>query len=155
MQETIATLGADGRTVDLKGSTFTEADGGYVASDPSCPTPVMPEGIVVRAHARYVRSSARKARLVCDNIRGKSVDEARTIDLAPSILELCGAKRLENIQGKSWVKLVREGDPARDERHEAQVERIAGDLVDLEADRHDQHLAVHRSGRHAPSLVHL
>ncbi len=28
-------------------TAFTEADGGYVASDPSCPTPVMPEGIVV------------------------------------------------------------------------------------------------------------
>ncbi len=34
---------------------------------------------VVRARARYVRSSARKARLVCDHIRGKSVDEARAI----------------------------------------------------------------------------
>lgn len=35
--------------------------------------------LVVRAQARYVRSSARKARLVCDHIRGKSVDEARAI----------------------------------------------------------------------------
>jgi ribosomal protein L22 len=34
---------------------------------------------VVRAQAKYVRSSARKARLVCDHIRGKSVDEARAI----------------------------------------------------------------------------
>jgi ribosomal protein L22 len=34
---------------------------------------------VVRAHAKYVRVSARKARLVCDHIRGKSVDEARAI----------------------------------------------------------------------------
>lgn len=34
---------------------------------------------VVRAHAKYVRSSARKARLVCDHIRGKSVEEARAI----------------------------------------------------------------------------
>jgi ribosomal protein L22 len=34
---------------------------------------------IVRAQARYVRSSARKARLVCDNIRGKSVEEARAI----------------------------------------------------------------------------
>jgi ribosomal protein L22 len=41
--------------------------------DPSLPAPV------VRAQAKYVRSSARKARLVCDNIRGKSVDEARAI----------------------------------------------------------------------------
>jgi ribosomal protein L22 len=36
-------------------------------------------GPVVRAHAKYVRTSARKARLVCDHIRGKSVDEAVAI----------------------------------------------------------------------------
>jgi ribosomal protein L22 len=41
--------------------------------DPSLPAPV------VRAQAKYVRSSARKARLVCDHIRGKSVEEARAI----------------------------------------------------------------------------
>ncbi|HEX3316795.1 MAG TPA: 50S ribosomal protein L22 [Solirubrobacteraceae bacterium] len=34
---------------------------------------------MVRAHARYVRTSARKARLVCDHIRGKTVPEARAI----------------------------------------------------------------------------
>jgi ribosomal protein L22 len=34
---------------------------------------------VVRAHARHVRTSARKARLVCDHLRGKSVEEARAI----------------------------------------------------------------------------
>ncbi|MSW84087.1 MAG: 50S ribosomal protein L22 [Actinobacteria bacterium] len=33
----------------------------------------------MHAHAKYVRSSARKARLVCDHIRGKSVTEARAI----------------------------------------------------------------------------
>jgi ribosomal protein L22 len=41
--------------------------------DPSLPPPV------VRAQAKYVRSSPRKARLVCDHIRGKTVDEARAI----------------------------------------------------------------------------
>ena len=41
--------------------------------DPSLPPPV------VRAQARYVRSSARKARLVCDHIRGKTVEDARAI----------------------------------------------------------------------------
>jgi ribosomal protein L22 len=41
--------------------------------EPGAPRPV------VRAHAKYVRSSARKARLVCDHIRGKSVQEARAI----------------------------------------------------------------------------
>ena len=34
---------------------------------------------LVHARARYVRSSARKARIVCDHIRGKSVPEARAI----------------------------------------------------------------------------
>jgi ribosomal protein L22 len=34
---------------------------------------------VVRAHARYVRTSARKARMVCGHLRGKSVEEARAI----------------------------------------------------------------------------
>jgi ribosomal protein L22 len=39
-----------------------------------------PDGpVTVRAKARYVRTSARKARLVCDHIRGKSVPEARAI----------------------------------------------------------------------------
>jgi len=36
-------------------------------------------GVVVRAQAKYVRTSARKARLVCDHIRGKDVEEARAI----------------------------------------------------------------------------
>ena len=34
---------------------------------------------LVRAQAKYVRTSARKARLVCDHIRGKSVTDARAI----------------------------------------------------------------------------
>jgi ribosomal protein L22 len=38
-----------------------------------------PERTVVRAQAKYVRTSARKARLVCDHIRGKSVTDARAI----------------------------------------------------------------------------
>ena len=45
--------------------------------------------------------------------KGKVVEQQTlTIDVAPSVLELCGARPLENIQGKSWVKLVRAGDPA-------------------------------------------
>jgi ribosomal protein L22 len=44
------------------------------------PAPVATNGRpVVKAHAKYVRTSARKARLVCDHIRGKSVIEARAI----------------------------------------------------------------------------
>ena len=39
-----------------------------------------PEAAVfVSAHAKYVRTSARKARLVCDHIRGKDVEQARAI----------------------------------------------------------------------------
>jgi large subunit ribosomal protein L22 len=34
---------------------------------------------VVRAEARWVRTSARKARLVLDHIRGRTVPEARTV----------------------------------------------------------------------------
>ncbi len=34
---------------------------------------------MVRAQARYVRTSARKARIVCGHLRGKSVSEARAI----------------------------------------------------------------------------
>jgi ribosomal protein L22 len=37
------------------------------------------ELVIVRAHARYIRSSARKARLVCDLLRGKTVEDARAI----------------------------------------------------------------------------
>jgi ribosomal protein L22 len=37
------------------------------------------EPVFIRAQAKYVRSSPRKARLVVDHIRGKSVEEARAI----------------------------------------------------------------------------
>jgi ribosomal protein L22 len=39
----------------------------------------VPTRRVVQAHARYVRTSARKARIVCPHIRGKSVVQARAI----------------------------------------------------------------------------
>ena len=34
-----------------------------------------------------------------------------TVDMAPSLLELAGAPPLQNIDGRSWVSLVRSGDP--------------------------------------------
>jgi ribosomal protein L22 len=59
--------------------------------DPDAPVPV------VRAQAKYVRSSARKARLVCDHIRGKSVDEARAIlALTPRAIAQDWSKLLES-----------------------------------------------------------
>jgi ribosomal protein L22 len=52
---------------------------------------------VVRAQAKYVRSSPRKARLVCDHIRGKSVEEARAIlALAPRAVARDWSKLLES-----------------------------------------------------------
>jgi len=43
--------------------------------------------------------------------RGKVVpQQTLTLDVAPSLLELCGAKPLARIDGTSWVKLVRRGD---------------------------------------------
>jgi len=41
--------------------------------------PAAPNAVIVRASARYVRTAPRKARLVADHVRGKSVDEARAI----------------------------------------------------------------------------
>jgi len=34
-----------------------------------------------------------------------------TLDVAPSLLDLCGAPALPNLDGRSWVKLVKSGDP--------------------------------------------
>lgn len=39
-------------------------------------------------------------------------NQVLTIDVAPSLLELCGAPALPNIHGKSWVPLVKTGDPS-------------------------------------------
>ncbi len=59
------------------------------------PTPGPPP--VVRAQAKYVRSSARKARFVCDHIRGKSVEDARAIlALAPRAVARDWSKLLES-----------------------------------------------------------
>jgi ribosomal protein L22 len=59
--------------------------------EPGAPIPV------VRAQAKYVRCSPRKARLVCDHIRGKSVEEARAIlALAPRAVARDWSKLLES-----------------------------------------------------------
>jgi ribosomal protein L22 len=42
-------------------------------------TPATDGQLTVRAQAKWVRTSARKARVVLDHIRGRSVPEARTI----------------------------------------------------------------------------
>jgi ribosomal protein L22 len=50
------------------------------AKEPARLAPTNDEGLVeVRASARYVRNAPRKARLVMDHIRGKSIGDARAI----------------------------------------------------------------------------
>jgi ribosomal protein L22 len=58
-----------------------KADSPADAPNPAAAKPVRDPGTrpVVRAHAKYVRTSARTARLVADHVRGKSVIEARAI----------------------------------------------------------------------------
>jgi ribosomal protein L22 len=69
--------------------------------DPNEPAPI------VRAQAKYVRSSARKARLVCDHIRGKSVDEARAIlAVTPRAI------------AKDWSKLLESAIANAEHNHE-------------------------------------
>jgi ribosomal protein L22 len=61
----------------------------------------------VSAKARYVRTSARKARLVCDHIRGKDVEQARAIlSFTPR-----GA-------AKPWLKLLESAIANAEHNHE-------------------------------------
>ncbi len=73
---------------------------------------------VVRAKARYVRSSTRKARMVCGHIRGKSVNEARAI-LAFTPREVA----------RDWSKLLESAVANAEHNHEL----LEDDLVVREA----------------------
>ena len=69
--------------------------------------------VTVRARARYVRSSARKARLVCDHIRGKSVPEARALlQFAPR-----GVAR-------DWAKLLASAVANAENNHELVADEL-------------------------------
>jgi len=61
----------------------------------------------VQAKARYVRTSPRKARLVCDHIRGKDVAEARAI--------LAYTPRGA---AKAWIKLLESAVANAEHNHE-------------------------------------
>jgi ribosomal protein L22 len=69
--------------------------------------PAVEPGVVVRAQAKYVRTSARKARLVCDHIRGKDVVEARSI--------LAFTPRAA---AKPWLKLLESAVANAEHNHE-------------------------------------
>jgi ribosomal protein L22 len=73
---------------------------------------------VVRARARYVRTSARKARMVCGHLRGKSVHEARAI-LAFTPREVA----------RDWSKLLESAVANAESNHEL----LEDDLVVREA----------------------
>jgi ribosomal protein L22 len=73
---------------------------------------------VVRAQAKYVRTSARKARLVCDHIRGKSVDEARAI--------LAFTPRAA---AKDWAKLLNSAVANAEHNHELLGEDLKVDAA--------------------------
>ena len=77
-----------------------------------------PRRRVVRAHARYVRTSARKARMVCGHLRGKSVQEARAI-LAFTPREVA----------RDWSKLLESAVANAESNHEL----LEDDLIVREA----------------------
>src|SRR4051794_39258927 len=73
----------------------------------------VPVGLKVSAQAKYVRTSARKARLVCDHIRGKDVEEARAIlAFTPR-----GA-------AKPWLKLLESAVANAEHNHELVGEEL-------------------------------
>ena len=79
-------------------------------------------GVLVRAQARYVRTSARKARLVCDHIRGKDVAEARAI--------LAFTPRAA---AKAWIKLLESAVANAEHNHE-----LVGDDLKIAAVHADE-----------------
>jgi ribosomal protein L22 len=80
--------------------------------------PAKPRRKVVRARARYVRTSARKARMVCGHLRGKSVQEARAI-LAFTPREVA----------RDWSKLLESAVANAESNHEL----LEDDLIVREA----------------------
>jgi ribosomal protein L22 len=77
-----------------------------------------PRRRVVRARARYVRTSARKARMVCGHIRGKTISEARAI-LAFTPREVA----------RDWSKLLESAVANAETNHEL----LEDDLIVREA----------------------
>jgi len=73
----------------------------------------VPVGLKVTAQAKYVRTSARKARLVCDHIRGKDVAEARAI--------LAFTPRAA---AKPWLKLLESAVANAEHNHELVGEEL-------------------------------
>lgn len=92
-----------------KSASRTRSRGGGRAEEPKA----VPVGLQVSAQAKYVRTSARKARLVCDHIRGKDVVEARKI--------LAFATR---DAAKAWSKLLESAVANAEHNHELVGEEL-------------------------------
>ena len=79
------------------------------------------ERTIVQAHAKYVRTSARKARLVSDHIRGKSVTDARAI-----------LAHTPRAVAEDWTKLLESAVANAEHNHELvgedlRIHRISAD----------------------------
>ncbi len=109
--------------VGKKAAAEGQPSGEQAAEVQTKPAPVRRPGKpsrrrVVRAHARYVRTSARKARMVCGHLRGKSVQEARAI-LAFTPREVA----------RDWSKLLESAVANAESNHEL----LEDDLIVREA----------------------
>jgi ribosomal protein L22 len=122
-------VAADQPSEDAKDAAETPAAADAPAKD--APTPAAkapapsraadkgaPRRRVVRARARYVRTSARKARIVCAHLPGKSVQEARAI-LAFTPREVA----------RDWSKLLESAVANAENNHEL----LQDDLIVREA----------------------
>jgi ribosomal protein L22 len=69
--------------------------------------------VVVRAQAKYVRSSARKARLVCDLIRGQDVEHARAV-LAHSTRDVA----------RAWTKVLESAVANAENNHDLDSDEL-------------------------------
>jgi ribosomal protein L22 len=109
-----------GKKTDAKAAATEKAAKEPVAAEKKArgKAPAKPRRRVVRAHARYVRTSARKARMVCGHLRGKSVQEARAI-LAFTPREVA----------RDWSKLLESAVANAESNHEL----LEDDLIVREA----------------------
>jgi ribosomal protein L22 len=114
-----AAAGGDaGEAQELAKAQTTEKPSEKVARRAAAAAKGTPRRRVVSAHARYVRTSARKARMVCGHIRGKSIQEARAI-LAFTPREVA----------RDWSKLLESAVANAESNHEL----LEDDLIVREA----------------------
>jgi ribosomal protein L22 len=116
--ETKADAGKGGKAEKAEKATADEPPAAPRAKAAASPKEGTARRSVVRARARYVRTSARKARIVCVHIRGKSVEEARAI-LAFTPREVA----------RDWSKLLESAVANAESNHEL----LQDDLIVREA----------------------